>query len=833
MDNYNEKEEEKTIDNSLYTDGEDKKPKMVIIIISIVAVLLIILLCVFAFSKLNKKSTNNYLTSISVTNGELEPEYNKEVLNYTVSASEDIVTIKCSSESSKATTNGCDKRIYLQDECVEHVITVTAQSKDVRKYTLNICKQSKDAPVIKDVKVTPTGYTNSQVKVEVVVESVNPLNQTAYSFDGGENYQESNTYIVTDNTTLQIRVRDEKNNESAIFTKEITNIDSTKPAVIIEGSVESGVSTTSNVTLTAIVTPDTTVSGYKYQWYRGSTKINGATKSTYSATTTGDYKVVVTTGSGNSVTSGLYKVNIKKSSSGSSTNDSKVVPVIKSVTGNPTSWTNKNVTLKVNATAVNGLHDTAYSFDGGKTYQKSNSKEFSSNQKGTIVVRDKKGNKTAYSFNIFKIDKTVPKASIEGNTTLGSTLKAVVSPSTTPSGYKYQWYKSDTAISGATKNTYTPTSTGTYKVKVTTGAGNTVVSKTVSIVPAVKPTITLTGSVGSGTWTNKSVTLTAKVNNGTATKYVWYRGTSQISSGTSNTYSASVSGTYKVVATTSSGEITSSSYKVNIDTVTPKVTILATLGGYDGSSYTGNSWTNKSVYITVSAYDESGIASITSEKSLEKNINGQTATARTHYDSDGLYTFTVTVIDKAGNKLRRTQNVKIDKTAPYTPYIDSNKMYKIDKSGSGCNFEGGNFEDSVGFSYLTNSKHVYCLVSVYPGENLNLGINTKDNNNGSGINYCEIVWKPYSGGSPYGDYNGFSWVPDENMKIVRKGDYNSIKWFDDRKANMNADKIVLYTKRCYDKAGNVSPSFTVMATNYSNNDKEAARKALEWIFSGW
>lgn len=737
MDNYNEKEEEKTIDNSLYTDGEDKKPKMVIIIISIVAVLLIILLCVFAFSKLNKKSTNNYLTSISVTNGELEPEYNKEVLNYTVSASEDIVTIKCSSESSKATTNGCDKRIYLQDECVEHVITVTAQSKDVRKYTLNICKQSKDAPVIKDVKVTPTGYTNSQVKVEVVVESVNPLNQTAYSFDGGENYQESNTYIVTDNTTLQIRVRDEKNNESAIFTKEITNIDSTKPAVIIEGSVESGVSTTSNVTLTAIVTPDITISGYKYQWYRGSTKINGATKSTYSATTTGDYKVVVTTGSGNSVTSGLYKVNIKKSSSESSTNDSKVVPVIKSVTGNPTSWTNKNVTLKVNATAVNGLHDTAYSFDGGKTYQKSNSKEFSSNQKGTIVVRDKKGHKTAYSFNIFKIDKTVPKASIEGNTTLGGTLKVVVSPTTTPSGYKYQWYKSDTAISGAIKNTYTPTSTGTYKVKVTTGAGNTVVSKTVSIVPAVTPTITLTGSVGSGTWTNKSVTLTAKVNNGTATKYVWYRDTYEISSGTSNTYSASVSGTYRVVATTSSGEITSN------------------------------------------------------------------------------------------------YNVKIDKTAPYTPYIDSNKMYKIDKSGSGCNFEGGNFEDSVGLSYLTNSKHVYCLVSVYPGENLNLGINTKDNNNGSGINYCEIVWKPYSGGSTYGDYNGFSWVPDENMKIVRKGDYNSIKWFGERKANMNADKIVLYTKRCYDKAGNVSPSFTVMATNYSNNDKEAARKALEWIFSGW
>lgn len=852
---YNSKEEanneNKSEDISLYNDGEDKKPKLVIIIASIIGALILILIFAFACTKLNKKSSNNYLSNLSVTNAELKPKFDKMTLEYNVITTEDTVAIKCSAEHKKAYTSGCDKRIYLQDECVEHTVSVTSQTKQIRKYELKICKQAKDAPIIKEVKKTPTTFTSSSVKVEVIAESKNKLHEEAYSFDGGMTYQKENYIEVSENKSLEIKVRDEKNNESALLNEEIQNIDTTKPTVLIEGSTKSGEETRSNVLLTAVVNPDTTPSGYKYQWYKGSSKIKNATGITYNATSSGKYKIEVTTGSNNKATSEVYTVNIKtsgtskpsgggtnKKPSGGGTNkkpsvnNNKVPPVVK-VSGNPTKWTAENVTLKISATAVNGLHSTAYSFDGGKTYQKENQKTFTSNTKGTIIVRDKRGNKTTYNFNILKIDKTVPKASIEGNTTLGSTLKVVVSPTTTSSGYKYQWYKSDTAISGATKNTYTPTSTGTYKVKVTTGAGNMVVSKTVNIVPAVKPTITLTGSVGSGTWTNKSVTLTAKVNNGTATKYVWYRGTSQISSGTSNTYSASVSGTYKVVATTSSGKITSSSYKVNIDTVIPKVTILATLGGYDGSSYTGNSWTNKSVYITVSAYDESGIASITSGKSLEKNINGQTATARTHYDSDGLYTFTVTVTDKVGNKVTRTQNVKIDKTAPYTPYIDSNKMYKIDKSESGCNFEGGNFEDSVGFSYLTNSKHVYCLVSVYPGENLNLGINTKDNNNGSGINYCEIVWKPYSGGSPYGDYNGFSWVPDENMKIVRKGDYNSIKWFDDRKANMNADKIVLYTKRCYDKAGNVSPSFTEMATNYSNNDKEAARKALEWIFSGW
>ena len=203
-------------------------------------------------------------------------------------------------------------------------------------------------------------------------------------------YQKENYIEVSENKSLEIKVRDEKNNESALLNEEIQNIDTTKPTVLIEGSTKSGEETRSNVLLTAVVNPDTTPSGYKYQWYKGSSKIKNATKITYNATSSGSYKVVVTTGSNNSSTSKVYTVKIKSTSSGGSSkpsggnknpnknnnpsnNNQKVPPVVK-VSGNPTKWTAENVTLKISATAVNRLHSTAYSFDGGKTYQKENSK---------------------------------------------------------------------------------------------------------------------------------------------------------------------------------------------------------------------------------------------------------------------------------------------------------------------------------------------------------------------------------------------------------------------------------------------------------------------------
>lgn len=754
---YNSKEEanneNKSEDISLYNDGEDKKPKLVIIIASIIGALILILIFAFACTKLNKKSSNNYLSSLSVTNAELKPKFDKMTLEYNVITTEDTVAIKCSAEHKKAYTSGCDKRIYLQDECVEHTVSVTSQTKQIRKYELKICKQAKDAPIIKEVKKSPKTFTSSSVKVEVIAESKNKLHEEAYSFDGGLTYQKENYIEVSENKSLEIKVRDEKNNESAVLNEEIQNIDTTKPTVLIEGSTKSGEETTSNVLLTATVEPTETPSGYKYQWYKGTSKIKNATEITYNATSSGSYKVVVTTGSNNSSTSEVYIVKIKSTSSGGSSkpsggnkkpnknnnpsnNNQKVPPVVK-VSGIPTNWTTNNVTLKISATAVNGLHSTAYSFDGGKTYQKENQKTFTSNTKGTIIVRDKRGNSTKYEFNISKIDKTVPKVTISGNTSPKSKLTAIVTPSTTPSGYKYQWYKGTAVITGETKQTYTPSTSGTYYVEVTTGSGKKVKSTGKTIKDQIKPTVTISGS---SAWTNKNVRITSTIRNPGSIKingYKWYKDNKEIGGATSKTYSAGSSGNYKVVVSTGAGNITSGTVKINID-----------------------------------------------------------------------------------------------KTAPYAPKITNTS--KIEEQQ--CYYKGSKADGvGIGTNYNTNKNNVFCMITA-KGSDLNLGV-TAGKDNESGINYCEIVWKPYAGGTSYGNYNGFAWYisTDTNDYVGQKGNYSKISWVKKTSdVDIRGRDLILYSKRCYDKAGNVGPSFTGIFLSGSPTDLKVIGKFIELsVGEGW
>ena len=123
-----------------------------------------------------------------------------------------------------------------------------------------------------------------------------------YSFDGGKNYQSSNTKTITKNGTYTVVV---KSSSGKTVSKQVTinKIDSTKPTVTISTSSK----TEKSVILTAKVNPVSNTSGYKYQWYMNDKVIVGATKESYKASATATYKVKVTTGSGTVVYSTGYK----------------------------------------------------------------------------------------------------------------------------------------------------------------------------------------------------------------------------------------------------------------------------------------------------------------------------------------------------------------------------------------------------------------------------------------------------------------------------------------------------------------------------------------------
>ncbi len=113
-----------------------------------------------------------------------------------------------------------------------------------------------------------------------------------------------------------------------------------------------------------------------------------------------------------------------------------------------------------------------YSFDNIEWYPYENTLTIEEN--GTLRARIYDGTNYVYAENltISGIDKTEPivtiKESIVDNKTV---LTASVEPTTTISGYNYSWYKEGNILSKEITETITSPEPGSYKVKVTTGAG--------------------------------------------------------------------------------------------------------------------------------------------------------------------------------------------------------------------------------------------------------------------------------------------------------------------------------------------------------------------------
>ena len=91
-----------------------------------------------------------------------------------------------------------------------------------------------------------------------------------------------------------------------------------------------------------------------------------------------------------------------------------VKPSLK-VTGNPNEWIKEDVIITVEATDnESGLQEEAYSFDGGQTWQNTNTRTYGQNTIGVnIQVRDEAGNISNQVINIEKIDKEGPNVNIE------------------------------------------------------------------------------------------------------------------------------------------------------------------------------------------------------------------------------------------------------------------------------------------------------------------------------------------------------------------------------------------------------------------------------------
>jgi LPXTG-motif cell wall-anchored protein len=167
----------------------------------------------------------------------------------------------------------------------------------------------------------------------------------------------------------------------------------------------------------------------------------------------------------------------------------KTAPTISSVAGNPKDWTNGNVTLTVNASDIlSGLASEAYSFDGGATWQASNSKTYAENANAIVIkVKDAAGNIATYdAMNITKIDKTTPliTGATEGESYF---IGRVINLSDDLGEVGVSTYKNGTGVETPFKSGDLFDKPGTYTLSLKDKGGNvSILSFEIKALPEVK-----------------------------------------------------------------------------------------------------------------------------------------------------------------------------------------------------------------------------------------------------------------------------------------------------------------------------------------------------------
>ncbi|WKZ65901.1 MAG: hypothetical protein QY325_14160 [Flavobacteriales bacterium] len=302
----------------------------------------------------------------------------------------------------------------------------------------------------------------------------------------------------------------------------------TGPTASITAGGPTSFCTGGTVTLSA-----NTGSGLTYQWRRNGTNLTGATSSTYTATTAGTYTVVVSSG-GCATTSAGVTVTVA------------TPPAATISAGGPTTFcTGGSVVLSANT----GTGFTYQWRRDGTWITGANSSTYTVTTSGFYSVIVYSNGCNTYS-SILQVSVTGPPAATitAGGATSFCSGGSVVLSANAGTGLTYQWRRNGTSISGATAASYTATTAGSYTVVVSSGGCSTTSAAT-TVAIGTAPAASITAGGPTSFCTGGSVALSA--NTGTGLTYQWRRDGATISGATASTYTATQSGTYSVVVTSS------------------------------------------------------------------------------------------------------------------------------------------------------------------------------------------------------------------------------------------------------------------------------------------
>jgi len=399
-------------------------------------------------------------------------------------------------------------------------------------------------------------YSTTSVSTSVAISTVNAVataggattffagssvNLTANT-GAGFTYQWSNNGIIISGATNSSFTA----SVSGSYTVEITNAlsctSTSSPIVVTVNAVPTPVVSAggptsfcsgSNVVLSAVAQI-----GMTYKWYLNNVLIAGATAPNYTATASGSYTFTQTNGTVTSSVSNAISVSVN------------ALPNAVITAGGPTTFVNGgNVTLST--TLVAGM--TYQWYNGTLPIAGATSNAFTASVSGNYNVQITSAAICSSTSNTIAVSVgAIPTPTISaGGPTTYCNGDSVTLSATVVSGLTYQWFNNGIAIAGATATTIKVFNAGSYTFVQTNGAASSSPSSPISITVNALPLATVTPSGPTTFYTGSNVVLTSNV--GAGFTYQWYNGTTLITGATTASYTATVSGNYRIRITNSFG----------------------------------------------------------------------------------------------------------------------------------------------------------------------------------------------------------------------------------------------------------------------------------------
>lgn len=440
-------------------DEGNKKSKIFVVLLIIIILGILASIGVLVYKLISSKSaTITDIDSIVVEGGTINEKFDKNTDTYTIESRNDSIKLICKYKNKEVNISECNKSILINKNEIKNIV-ISLKNK---KYTFIVARIGNDAPIINDVTGIPTDWVKETV-VKVDTTFQNEMADSAYSFDAGATWQKEDSITVDTNRTLYIVTKDINNNISAIYTAKLDKVDNEGPEIKVQSvdkdngvitiDIKDPLSGITNIIVTesadvptkwdtveltndTVIKYNATSTKIYYVWSKD--KVGNISFQAFSL----DEDVAGTNGNSNSSNNNNQNTqnNTQNNNQEPSQEPAPTKPPVKhesitisGVAGNTSEWT-KRVTLKVSAKSTVKSAKLNYSFDGGKSYQSSNSKTFSSNTNVKVVVKNTNTGiaSAVKQVSIKNIDNTKPKCDeiIGASTTWtkdARTIKAVCS----------------------------------------------------------------------------------------------------------------------------------------------------------------------------------------------------------------------------------------------------------------------------------------------------------------------------------------------------------------------------------------------------------------------